>query len=201
MGGRAVKVGITGGLGVGKSTVAAIFGSLGAKVVDADAVARRLLRPGTAEYAAAVKEFGPAIVGEGGEIDRRALGELVFGRKSELEKLNRILHPGVLSIMKRELASGPEVRVGEVPLLYETGAQGLFDCVVAVTAPAAAAAERVGNSRGLSLREIEARRRNQLDPSAKAARARYVVDNGGDREETVRQVKAIFREITQGGRG
>ncbi|HOO78561.1 MAG TPA: dephospho-CoA kinase [bacterium] len=196
---RAVRVGITGGFGVGKSTVAAIFGSLGAKVVDADAVARRLLRPGTAEYAAVAREFGPGIVGEGGEIDRRALAEKVFGREGELEKLNRILHPRVLSIMERELASGPEVRVGEVPLLYEAGAQDLFDCVVAVTAPDAAAAERVGSSRGLSLREIEARRRNQLDPSAKAARARYVVDNGGTREETVRQVQAIFREITQGG--
>jgi len=193
--GRSVRVGLTGGFGCGKSTVGAVFAGLGAKVVDADRLARDLLLPGTSFYDAVVREFGDGILDPGGRIDRRRLAAEVFRDPARRAALEKIVHPPVLAALREELSSGPPVRVAEVPLLYEAGAEGLFDLVVAVLAEPGRVADRVAAERLMSPAEIRARLESQIAPEEKARRADYVVCNNDSPEATRLQVERIYREL------
>jgi dephospho-CoA kinase len=195
--GRSVKVGLTGGFGCGKSTVGAVFAGLGAKVVDADRLARDLLLPGTSVHDAVVREFGDGILDPGGRIDRRRLAAEVFRDPSRRTALEKIVHPPVLAALREELSSGPPVRVAEVPLLYEVGAAGLFDLVVAVLAEPGRVADRVAAERLMSRAEIRARLESQIAPEEKARRADYVVCNNDSPEATRLQVERIYRELIE----
>jgi dephospho-CoA kinase len=197
-----IVIGVTGGLGTGKSTVAAEFKRLGAQVLDADRVTRGLMAPGQTVFKKIVSVFGPAVLGPGGRLDRRALSEIVFRRRGALKKLTGIVHPEVrrqirarvkrLSARKSALAA-----VLDVPLLLESKGAYRCDALVVVTAPPQAAARRLRLRSGWSDEEIKRRGRFQWPLARKAALADFVVRNGGSRGETRRQVVRVFSQIVK----
>ena len=202
MSGKVVRIGLTGGFGTGKSTVAGFFRELGAGIIDADRLARDCLEPDREEYRQAVEEFGEGILKPDGEIDRRALAALVFADPRLRERLNRIIHPTVI----RELEEGMEgmaepVRVAVIPLLFETGLEDRFDYVAVVEAAGETVRERTAAARGMSGEEIERRRSAQLPLAEKVRRADFVIDNNGSAGETRRQVEEIWAKLTGMGNG
>ncbi|MDD5556934.1 MAG: dephospho-CoA kinase [bacterium] len=196
-----IRVGITGGIGTGKATVAAMFGRRGAIVIDADELARAAVRPGTAARRRVVDAFGDGVVGPDGALRRRRIARIVFRRPDRLAVLNAIVHPPVVREMRRRLraARGAPAAVVNVPLLFEAGLGGEFDAVVVVTCPREEQIRRARARDGLSRRAVEARIRAQMPLEEKAARADYVIDNGGPLRETERQVGRVWRGITGSG--
>ena len=192
---RPWRIGLTGGFGTGKSTVAALFAARGAYVVDADRLSRRALRRGTAGYREAVRAFGRAILDRAGRIRRRALAAAVFGKPRRLRLLNRIVHPRVIRALERALERSRRPAVGVVPLLYEAGTEGLFDRVVVVVADPATVVRRTASARRMTPEEIARRQAAQLPLAEKARRADYVVENGGSLAATERQVERIWRDL------
>lgn len=194
---RGVRIGLTGGFGTGKSTVAEIFRGLGAEIIDADELARDCLRPGRKEYREAVKRFGEEILAPAGEIDRKALAGKVFSDPRSLEDLNRIVHPGVIREIEKRMARSPRpVRVAVIPLLFEAGMRDGFDVVITVRADPEKVRERTASSRGMTAGEIELRRASQLPLEEKVRRADFVIDNNGSPAETRRQVEEIWAQLT-----
>ncbi|HEY8552677.1 MAG TPA: dephospho-CoA kinase [Thermaerobacter sp.] len=197
---RPVLIGLTGGIGSGKSVVARMLEALGAGVVDADAIAREVVRPGEPALERVVQVFGPAVLTPAGELDRRALGRIVFQDERARQELERILHPAIhrrtWERIGALLASGrhPAV-VWDVPLLFEVGAEHRVDQIWVVTAPRAVRLERLRRrDPDLSAEELERRMAAQWPLEEKAARAHVVIDNGGDLEGTRRQVEAAWRQ-------
>jgi dephospho-CoA kinase len=191
-------VGLTGGVGSGKSTVAAMLRELGAEVVDADEAAHAVYEPGTRGFAAVVREFGDKFVSDG-RIDRKRLGELVFKDSDALRRLNAIVHPLVREWMAARTAEAAErgagVVVQDVPLLFENGLEELFPAVVLVWVPEELQVERLVEGRGFTrdrAREVIAA---QLPIDAKRDRAQHVVDNSGTIESTRAQVERLWREL------
>lgn len=180
--------GLTGGIGSGKSTVAEIFRGAGVPIVDADALARRVVTAGSPGLLTLVGLFGQEILLPSGELDRRALGARVFESDAERELLNGIVHPLVRREAEREFArlteEGHPVVGYDVPLLFETGQEANFRPVVVVSIPEPAQVARVMRRDGLSEEEAEARIEAQLPLSEKASLADFVIDNSGTREET-----------------
>jgi dephospho-CoA kinase len=193
-----VVIGITGGVGTGKSTVARMFQRLGAARLDADAVAHELIAPGRRAWREIAGVFGAEVLGRGGRMDRARLARIVFANRAKRRRLERIIHPRVLRALRRQLSMlrrrGRAAAVVEIPLLFEAGARRLVDAVVVVAAPAGAQRARL-RAAGWSLREIDARRRAQWRLSAKAALADYVIDNGNGVEATRTQVKRIWSRL------
>jgi dephospho-CoA kinase len=209
-----LRVGLTGGLGSGKSTVGRMFAELGVAVIEADEVGRRLMQPGEAVYRAIVEHFGREIVRADGALDRPALAELAFSH-GRLEELNRIVHPAVIAAQEEWVRSvfkaDPEaVAMIESALIFEASGQDAkpgsvpgwrerFDRLVLVTAPDELKIRRFV-ARGLSqgsgnseLLEVDARKRlaAQIPDSEKAARCHWVIDNSGELETTREAVAAI----------
>ncbi len=192
-----LQIGLTGGFGTGKSTVAGLFRERGAAIVDADDLARESLRQGTEEYRRTIAFFGDEIVVRHGEIDRGALAARVFGNPALLAELNRIIHPGVIREIRARLAAAPEpVRIAVIPLLYEAGLAEDFDYVIVVTADRETVLRRVGGRRKMSEEDIDRRRAAQLPLEEKARRADFIIDNSGSFEETRKQVKLIWETLT-----
>ncbi len=197
-----LHAGLTGGIGSGKSTVAAEFARLGAVVLDADDLVRELTGPGSSGAAAVERAFGPERATAGRGVDRAALAALVFGDDRARRRLEAILHPMVLALRRERLARiarerGPAtVVVTEAALILEAGTRGDFDCLVVVTAPEAVRRARLAE-RGMDKDEVKRRMRTQWDDARKAAAADFVVDNGGDREATRRQVEAIWSRLQE----
>ncbi|MBI3323494.1 MAG: dephospho-CoA kinase [Candidatus Omnitrophica bacterium] len=194
-----VVIGVTGGVGTGKSTVARMFRRRGAAVLDADRVAHELMRPGTAVTRRIRSRFGREVLTARGEVDRRRLGALVFGSRSRLKALTRIVHPAVRREIGRRVQRirrrDPDaVVVLDIPLLFESG-HYRPDAVVVVTAPLRAAARRLERRSGWSLREVKRRSSFQMPLREKAGRADFVVHNGESLAETRRQVAEIWRLI------
>jgi dephospho-CoA kinase len=189
-------IGLTGSVGTGKTTVARMFGRGGAGVIDADRIARELLKPGTAAYRETVNIFGEGIIGRGGAIERRKLGALVFGEKALRRTLNGILHPRIIRRIKERLARARRrLVVIDAPLLYETGLEKTVDAVVVV---AASRSEQIRRSRaktGLSRREILSRIASQAPLKEKIRSADFVIDNNGTRKQTQAQVDSIRRSL------
>jgi dephospho-CoA kinase len=189
---KPLVIGLAGGVGSGKSSVAALFKKWGARVVDADALGHRLLDAPLIR-ARLVRLFGAGLL-RGRRIDRRALAVEAFRSRRSVERLNRTVHPAILREIRREVRRGRGVVVLDAALLYETGADALCDHVVYVDVPRPERARRV-RSRGWAPEELTRRERFQRPPAYKRKRADYVLDNAGTRGRTTSQAREIFDEL------
>ena len=189
-------IGLTGNIATGKSTVAKILEELGATVIDADALVHELQRQGMPVFDDIVAAFGPGILDRAGEIDRKALGAIVFADPEKLHMLESIVHPAVLIESARRIMEAPTpVVVYEAIKLIEAGRAEMCDALWVVTARSDVQLQRLMRDRHMS--EVEALQRIEAQPpqSEKIKRAAVVVDNSGSLEETRRQVIAAFRDI------
>jgi dephospho-CoA kinase len=205
-----VVIGVTGGVGTGKSTVAKMFQDLGAVVLDADAMAHQLMEPKRLCWRRVVERFGEDILNEDQSINRRRLAEIVFRDARRRRDLEAIIHPQVLRQIKQRLhrlgrsrqpgvARGGQARrvravVLDVPLLVEVDAQGMADALVVVTAPRDVQIQRLSHRYG-DPEEAHVRIAAQMELSAKAALADVVVDNAGTLDATRTQVKRIWEQL------
>jgi dephospho-CoA kinase len=191
-------IGLSGGIGSGKSTVSGFLRDLGAHIIDADEAARAVVEPGTPGFDAVVAEFGPDLVWDG-RLDRARLAEIVFHDKQALERLNAIVHPRVREWIAERLAeaeaAGEEIAIQDIPLLFENGYEPIFKATILVYAPEPLQVERLV-ARGMAEADARARIANQLPIEEKRARATYVIDNSGTREKTRAQTEKVWTEIT-----
>ena len=194
---RALRVGLTGGIGSGKTEVSRRLASYGAVVIDADAVAREVVAPGTPGLAEVVQEFGPDVLLGDGSLDRDRLGQLVFADDSLRMKLNAVIHPRVAGRMAEleRAAAGAPVIVHDVPLLAENHLAGSFDEVVVVDVPPRVQAERLWRERGMTPGQAEARIRAQATREERLAVATIVVDNSGSLAELDREAGDLWAEL------
>lgn len=197
-------VGLTGGIGTGKSTVARLFEALGAVVVDADAIVREVQAPGAPALAEIAEAFGPEMLDESGALRRERLGELVFRDAAARERLNRIVHPRVGAEMARRVEAarraGAPLVLLDVPLLLETGGSAApAEGVIVVYATPEQQVERQMARNGYERGEAERRVAAQLSIEEKRRRADWVIDNSGSLEATERQVRALFEELAGAG--
>ena len=194
------RVGLTGGIGSGKSTVASLLQEHGATVIDADAIARQVVEPGTATLAELVAEFGERIIRDDGSLNRGELAAIAFADRIATERLNEIMHPAIKAETARLLQAAGDgaIVIHDMPLLLETGQQDLVDMVVVVDVPEDVQRERAVGQRGLSLDDVERRMAAQVIRSERLARADVVIDNSGTREDTARQVDALWERLTKG---
>jgi dephospho-CoA kinase len=190
-----LMVGLTGGIGAGKSAVSTRLAELGAVVIDADALAREVVRPGTDGLAEVVAEFGPGVLTETGELDRPAMGRLVFADEERRRTLERIIHPRVgMRSMEIVSAAPPDaVVVNDVPLLVETDQAGAYELVIVVLAPEAIRIERVVRTRGLSEADARARIAAQATDEQRRAAADVVIVNDDTLDELRERVDAAWR--------
>ena len=188
-------IALTGGIGSGKSLVANYFFSLGAEVIDADQLARQAIERGSDGFDQVVATFGDGILKEG-DIDRRALGEIVFSDSEKLKALEAIVHPIVQQGLAeaRKNLSEDEILIYEIPLLVETKAMEKFDAIITVEAPLEERINRL-TKRGLMRSEIERRIANQVSPEERKAVASFVIENDGEEEQLLRKVEAIWEEL------
>jgi dephospho-CoA kinase len=193
-----LRVGLTGGIASGKSTVSAILRELGAVVIDADALAREVVAKGTPGLAAVVEEFGPELLAPDGELDRAAMGSLVFNDESARRRLEAIVHPLVFERIVDLETHAPEgaVVVHDIPLLAESGRADTFDAVIVVDAPPEVQVERMLRDRGWTESEALARIASQATPDERRAIATYLVENTGTLEDLRRQIEKICGELT-----
>jgi len=193
-------IGLTGGAGSGKSTVAAMLKDLGAAVVDADEAAHAVYEPGTTGFEAVVQEFGSDFVLDG-QIDRARLGELVFKDQDARRRLNAIVHPLVRDWMAERTAGalrdGAEVVVQDVPLLFENGLEPLYSAVVMVYVPQELQVKRLVEGRGLSEERARAMVASQMPIEDKRSRAHHVIDNSGSIDDTREQVQRLWWELAE----
>jgi dephospho-CoA kinase len=196
-------VGLTGGIGSGKSTVTEMFRGLGAQVIDADQVAREVMRPGEPALAEIARRF-PGTVDAAGELDRATLGARIFADPGERAALNAIVHPRIQAEVQRRAEAlaraGTELALYDAALLIENGLEGSLDGVIVVWVPPEVQRERLMARDGLDLATAEERIRAQIPLDEKRVLATWVVDNTGGREETRRQVETIWRTL-RGGAG
>jgi dephospho-CoA kinase len=197
--GRNLRVGLTGGIASGKSSVSAILRELGAVVIDADALAREVVAKGTPGLAAVVEEFGPDLLTPEGELDRAAMGALVFGDESARKRLEAIVHPLVFERIVDLETHAPQgsLIVHDIPLLAESGRAGTFDAVVVVDAPREAQVERMVRDRGWSETDALARIAAQATPEDRRAIATYLIENTGTREDLRREVERVHAALQQ----
>lgn len=191
-------VGLTGGIGSGKSTVARMLAARGAVVLDADAFARDAVAAGTPGFRAVVQRFGGEVVGPDGELDRGALAAIVFADDQARRDLEAIVHPEVRRRLRRSIeahADADDILVIDSPLLVEAGQGGSVQLLVVVTAPEEAQLERLAAGRGMSERDVRARMAAQMPLEEKAAKADVVLDNGGDLHDLERQVERLWRDL------
>jgi dephospho-CoA kinase len=191
-----LRIALTGGIGSGKSTVAALLAELGAVVIEADQIARDVVAPGTPGAAAVAERFGPSVVAADGTLDRPALARLVFADPTARADLDAIVHPLVAERSAALMAAaGPgAVVVYDVPLLVETGRQDEFDLVISVTAPTPARLTRLAE-RGLPRDQAQARIDAQATDAERAAVSWTVVDNSGSLEHLSQQVSRLWPRI------
>ena len=191
------RVGLTGGVASGKSTVSAILAEMGAVVIDADLLAREVVAPGTEGLAAVGEEFGPDVLGPDGGLDRPRLGALVFADPERRRALESIIHPRVRARAAEIEAAAPAgaVVVHDIPLLAETGQAASFDAVVVVDVPVEVQVDRMVRIRGMSEADARARIAAQTDRDARLAVATYVVENTGDLDELRARVEEVYRTI------
>jgi dephospho-CoA kinase len=185
-------IALTGGIGAGKSTVAQFFSELGAHVVDADHLARIAIERGSAGFDEVVERFGETILANG-DINRKALAEIVFSDPSAKRDLEAIIHPRVQKLFAQALVDNEPAPnlIYEIPLLVETDAAGKFDFIVTVEADEELRIERL-LSRGMFITDIKARLANQAPSEARIAIADAVIVNDGDEDHLLRQVENLW---------
>jgi dephospho-CoA kinase len=192
-----MRVGLTGGVASGKSTVSRMLADLGAVVIDADLLAREVVGRGTDGLDEVVAAFGPEVLTPAGDLDRPGLGALVFADGTRRKVLEEIIHPRVRARAAEIEAAAPEgsVVVHDIPLLAETGQGTAFDAVVVVDVPPELQVERMVRERGWSTEEAEARIAAQATREDRRSIATYVIDNTGTLEELRRRVSEVFAEL------
>lgn len=189
-----LRVGLTGGIGSGKSTVAGRLGELGAVIVDADRIAREVVAPGTQGLAAVVEEFGPGILAPDGTLDRPALSRIVFADDDRRAALNGIIHPLVYARRSELVAAAPHdaIVVEDIPLLVENSRGKGFPLVIVVHAPAGERVRRIAATRAMTEEDAWARVRAQADDDSKRAAADVWLDNSGTPEATLAAVDSVW---------
>ncbi|TDC69251.1 dephospho-CoA kinase [Actinomadura sp. GC306] len=193
-----LKVGLTGGIGSGKSEVSARLAAHGAVVIDADKIAREVVEPGTPGLAAVVAEFGEEVLLPSGGLDREKVGRIVFGDPDRLAALNAIVHPLVGERMQELMDAAPEdaVVVYDVPLLAENGLAPMYDEVVVVDAPADMQLDRLVARRGMTEEDARARMASQASREDRRAVASHLIDNSGTLADLQSQVDALWKALT-----
>ncbi len=196
-----LKVGLTGNIAAGKSSVARVWRELGATVIDADELARRAVEPGTPALARIVDRWGPRVLAPDGSLDRAALRAIVFADEGERRALEAITHPAVAALREEEhqlaRARGDRLVVSDVPLLFEVGMEGEFDRLVLVDAPAEIRRERIVRDRGLSPEEADRMIAAQMPAAEKRARADLVIENAGTSDELRAAAEKVWRELVE----
>jgi dephospho-CoA kinase len=192
-------IGLTGGIATGKSTVAGLLRERGVTVIDADEATRAVQAPGGEGLRRLVDEFGSGILAPGGELDRAALGAIVFADAAARARVNQIVHPLVRAWMAertREAAeAGRELVVLDIPLLYETRGDTGFDAVILVYAPEAEQLRRLVELRGMTPRAARARIAAQLPIEDKRGLTPHVIDNSGSREDLVERLERVWGDV------
>jgi dephospho-CoA kinase len=192
-----LRVGLTGGIGAGKSEVARRLVAHGAVLIDADVLAREVVAPGTEGLAEVIAEFGDVLT-PAGELDRPAVGRLVFGDQVARRKLESIIHPRVRARAAEIEAEAPagSVVVHDIPLLVETGQADRFDRVLVVDVPPEIQLERLVGERGMSAEEARSRIASQASRGERLAAADLVVDNSGSLADLDRRIDEVWAELT-----
>jgi dephospho-CoA kinase len=195
-------VGLTGGIASGKSYVASLLAEHGASTIDADDVARQVVAPGTTGLAEVVDAFGDEVILATGELDRQKLGDIVFSNPERRLQLESILHP-LIKIRTTELINSQTsaIVVYSVPLLVEANVDYPFDTVITVEAGADNQVERLVRSRSLAEEEARKRVSAQTTASEREARADYVIDSSGTKEQTKQQVDVVWQQLVKAARG
>lgn len=195
-----LRVGLTGGIGSGKSLVGAEFAALGVPVLDADAVAREIVAPGSSLLGAIVEKFGRAVVDEGGRLRRDYLRQRVFSDSAQRQALESLLHPRIRALLEdrvQHLAAHPGYCVIVVPLLVESGWQDSVDRILVVDAPEELRIKRVLPRDGLTRGQVEAIMRTQASPGERLSHADDVIVNDGDRTQLLQQVGVLHHRYVQ----
>jgi dephospho-CoA kinase len=192
-----IVVGLTGGIGAGKSTVSALLAERGAVVIDADAIVHEVQSPGHPVLDQMVERFGPEILLEDGRLDRQAVADIVFGDADALAELNKIVHPAVGAEIAERMQAQAEtdnVVILDVPLLVESGRDDMVAIIVVDVDPEVAV-QRLVEQRGMSEADARARIARQASREERLAKADHVVDNHGDREALRRRVAEVWEAI------
>lgn len=193
-----MRVGLTGGIASGKSTVAAMLVDLGAVLIDGDALAREVVARGTPGLARVVEEFGEGILTPEGDLDRPALGRIVFADEEARRRLEAITHPLIFERYAELEAAAPPgaLVVHDIPLLAESGRADTFDAVVVVDVPVEVQVERMLRDRGWTREEAESRIAAQASREDRLAIATHVIDNTGSVEDLWSLVREVYGELT-----
>lgn len=195
-------VGLTGGIASGKSTFSALLHARGVPVIDADALARQVVEPGSPSLARIAAQFGPGVLAPDGSLDRKRLAARVFADPGARRALEAITHPAIRQAMVAETlrlaAAGHELVIYDTPLLYEVGLDAALDAVVVVWAPRAVQRDRLVRRDGLGPAEAEARLAAQLPLDEKAARADFVVENAGEPAALAAKADRLLADLRAG---
>lgn len=196
-----LKVGLTGGIASGKSTIMRNFASLGCVTVDADAIVARLYRPGAAGHDAVVRTYGAGVLQENGEIDRKKLADIAFANAEEARRLNALIHPIVVDEQARMMAAAEArdddaIYLVEATLLLESGGRQRYDRIVVVdVAPEVQIARAIG--RGMTEAEVRRRIAHQMPRAERLRQADYVIDNSGDREQGLAETLRVYERLRE----
>ncbi|HXS66413.1 MAG TPA: dephospho-CoA kinase [Streptosporangiaceae bacterium] len=197
-----LRVGLTGGIGMGKSEVSRRLDAHGAVLIDADAIAREVLAPGTPGLDQVIETFGVELRKPDGSLDRDRLGEIVFADSERLGQLNAIVHPlvGQRMIELESSVAADAIVVHDVPLIAENNLAGNYDLVIVVDAPSVLQLDRLTRLRGMSKEQADARMAAQASREARLAIADFVIDNSGSLSELDRQVGDLWAELRRRAR-
>ncbi|MNW41836.1 Dephospho-CoA kinase [compost metagenome] len=193
-----MNIGLTGGIAAGKSTVSQMLVNRGAALIDADVVAREIMEPGHPVLQRVVERFGQEVLHEDGTLDRKKLGSIVFSDPTQRKALEEITHPAIRSEMREAMsrleAENPgRLVIADIPLLYESGLENLYEEIMVVYVPREIQLDRLMQRDGLSLSGAEARLSAQMDIELKKQRADIVIDNSYGFNETERQIDEFWR--------
>ena len=194
-----MRVGLTGGIASGKSTVSAILDELGAVIIDADVLAREVVAKGTPGLEKVVAEFGTELLTPEGDLDRPAMGRVVFGDEEKRRALEGIIHPLVFEriVALEEAATEDDIVVHDIPLLAESGRADTFDAVIVVDVDPELQVDRMVRERGWTRAEAEARMLAQASREERLAVATHVIENDGTLEQLRARVEEVYRELTE----
>jgi dephospho-CoA kinase len=195
-----LRVGLTGGIATGKSTVGAMFVELGCHLIESDQITHQLFEPGQAVHAAVVQQFGKRILARDGLIDRRILGDIVFRDPQARAKLNSLVHPAIIQrqqewLKEMESQDPGGIAIVDAALMIEVGTYKNYDKVIVVTGSPEIQRERLRARSALSEEQIESRIRSQMPTEEKIKYADFVIDNSGSIESTRAQVERVYRQL------
>jgi dephospho-CoA kinase len=205
--GAVLRVGLTGGIGSGKSEVSRRLAARGAVIIDADVAARQVVAPGTPGLARIAEAFGPGVLRPDGALDRERLGAIVFGDPAQLAKLNAITHPLIVQWMQAaeraavEAAAGDPIVVYDVALIAESGRWANYDLVIVVDVPPEVQVDRLVSQRDMAPDQARARLAAQASREQRLALADLVIDNSGSLEDLDRRVAEVWAELKRRAAG